>query len=179
LMDHLGLSDSDATWAYTVPASGGKGVRKLTLDARTPLDRIRNRAARRRILGWMETSCKMLEIDSKVCKVLHGAVFEVRQGYKSKDSKRQNADVANASNAYANGYLPVNLTLSSQIDSNIAERYVKAQWLLLRGTLDGTSLDSTYVFAREVVGYDLAAFFRRNRRKLRTQVEGVLKGLLS
>jgi len=35
-----------------------------------------------------------------------GVVFECRQGYKSKDSKRQNADIANASNAYKYQYLP-------------------------------------------------------------------------
>jgi hypothetical protein len=55
----------------------------------------------------------MLKIDDTVCKALHGTVFEVRQGYKSKDSKRQNADVSNASNAYAKGYLPVNMILSA------------------------------------------------------------------
>ncbi|MCX6277959.1 MAG: hypothetical protein NT004_07665 [Bacteroidetes bacterium] len=32
----------------------------------------------------------------------NGVVFEVRQGYKSKDSKRQNADIDNATVAWAN-----------------------------------------------------------------------------
>lgn len=70
----------------------------------------------------------------KAAKGLEGAVFEVRQGYKSKDSKRQNADITNAANAYANDYLPVVVLLSTQIDSDIAERYIVAQWVLLRGT---------------------------------------------
>jgi len=106
-------------------------------------------------------------------------VFECRQGYKSKDSKRQNADVANASNAYAHDYLPSVMLFSLQIDSDVAERYARAQWLLLRGTLAGSALDSTYTFCREVVGYDLAAFFERNKEVIKRQVEDVFKGLLS
>lgn len=47
---------------------------------------------------------------------LKGAVFEVRQGYKSKDAKRQNADIANAAAAYTQAYLPCVVMLSSQID---------------------------------------------------------------
>lgn len=52
-----------------------------------------------------------------------GIVFEVRQGYKSKDSKRQNADIDNATVAWANGYLPVFAIFSAQIDSDIVLRY--------------------------------------------------------
>jgi ketopantoate hydroxymethyltransferase len=106
-------------------------------------------------------------------------VFEVRQGYKSKDSKRQNADVSNAANAYAYQYLPVVTLLSTQIDSDVAERYRRARWLLLVGNTAGSPWDSTYVFTRDVVGYDLAAFFQRNAASLRATVEGVLRSLLS
>jgi len=49
------------------------------------------------------------------------------QAYKSKDAKRQNADIANAANAYARNYLPSNMLFSRQIDGDIAERYVRAQ----------------------------------------------------
>jgi hypothetical protein len=48
----------------------------------------------------------------------------------------------------------------------------------LRGSLEGTTLTSTYVFCREVVGYDLAAFFETHKDALRRDVESVLKGLL-
>jgi len=43
----------------------------------------------------------------------------------------------------------------------------------------GTSLDSAYVFTREVVGYDLASFFQRNSAVLKERVEGILQKLLS
>jgi len=36
--------------------------------------------------------------------------------------------------------------LSSQIDDDIAERYLRAQWLILRGSVSGSPLESTYSF---------------------------------
>ena len=105
-------------------------------------------------------------------------MFEVRQGYKSKDAKRQNADVANAGNAYRHAYLPVVVMLSDQIDSDVASRYRHAGWLLLRGTMSGNEYSSTYAFARTVLDYDLAAFFERNANQFRDSVMDVLDTLL-
>ena len=59
---------------------------------------------------------------------LTGTVFEIRQGYKSRDSKRQNADIANAAAAYANGYLPCAAILSDQIDADVRLRYRSERW---------------------------------------------------
>ena len=81
-------------------------------------------------------------------------------------------------NAYANRYLPVVLLFSTQIDSAIAERYIRAQWVLLRGFQGGSSTDSTYVFCREVVGYDLAGFFERNSKRIKREVETIISDLL-
>lgn len=103
----------------------------------------------------------------------------MRQGYKSKDSKRQNADVANAANAYAHQYLPVVVLLSTQIDADVAERYRRARWLLLMGYTSGSAWDSTYVFTRDIIGYDLAAFFERNATALWAAVAEILRSLLS
>ncbi|MEW6230555.1 MAG: hypothetical protein AB1700_21130, partial [Bacillota bacterium] len=69
--------------------------------------------------------------------------------------------------------------LSTQIDSDIAERYRRARWLLLVGKTAGSPWDSTYVFMRDVIGYDLAAFFERNAAALRAAVDEVLRSLLS
>lgn len=117
-------------------------------------------------------------VATALLKVLKGCVIEVRQGYKSKDSKRQQADLANASAAYAATYLPVLLLLSTQIDEDVAERYRSARWLILRGTTSGPATDSTYAFCREVLGYDLAGFFERNSGQLKAEVEAVLVALL-
>ena len=40
-------------------------------------------------------------------------------------------------------------------------------------------LRSTYDFMREIVGYDLAAFFQRNRETLRAEIDIALKALLA
>jgi len=110
---------------------------------------------------------------------LHGCVFEIRQGYKSNDAKRQNADVSNAANAFAHRYLPVMLLLSVQIPDSLASRYARAHWLILRGKVAGTSTESTYAFASQVLGYDLADFFRRNSAAIKEETIAVFEGLLA
>lgn len=127
----------------------------------------------------MKGSARLIQVDSDVFSTLKGAVFEVRQGYKSKDSKRQNADIANAATAYTKAYLPCAVILSTQIDSDILLRYRAEKWAVITGVV-GTSgpLLSTYDFLKDVVGYDLAAFFNRNQEALKKEVDSVLRRLL-
>ena len=80
--------------------------RTLSLDARVPLDKVQNAARRALFHDWMKKQADHLGIDERIFASLHGTVFEVRQGYKSKDSKRQNADIANAATAYTRASLP-------------------------------------------------------------------------
>lgn len=175
LRDSLGLNEEEASWSYSIPGAGIND-RKLSLDGRIPIHAVKP-ARIGAVTEWLREAASMLELESDAITALKGAVFEVRQGYKSKDSKRQNADIANASNAYAHQYLPVVL-LSSQIDSDVAMRYYRARWLLLKGTTSGSMLDSTYIFSRDVIGYDLAGFFSRNSSTLRKEIEIVLEKLL-
>lgn len=177
LCDQLGIDQADCVWSYQVPSTRGK-TRTLSLDALIPLEKITIENRKPIVTQWLADAAKKVAIEKSDAKDLRGAVFEVRQGYKSKDSKRQNADVSNAANAYARKHLPVVLLLSTQIDSDVAERYTRAQWLILLGTIGGTSLDSTYVFCRQVLGYDLAGFFRRNSNIIKDETRAVLEGLL-
>lgn len=177
LCDQLGLALPDCVWSYQVPSTRGK-MRKLSLDGWIPLEKICIGQQKAPVSDWLAEAAQAVGLEKADAKDLRGAVFEVRQGYKSKDSKRQNADVSNAANAYASKHLPVVLLLSTQIDSDVAERYARAQWLILRGTVTGTTLDSTYVFCREVLGYDLAAFFGRNSAKIKDETLAVFEGLL-
>jgi hypothetical protein len=177
LQDTLGLSPTDATWSYIVKVKGAK-ARTLALDGRIPVNKIENAAVRDRVELWLAEAVASVGLKGKAAIGLEGSVFEVRQGYKSNDAKRQNADVANAANAYANRYLPVMLLLSVQIPANLAERYQRAQWLILRGAVSGKSTDSTYVFCRDVLGYDLADFFRRNSDAIKAETLAVFEGLL-
>jgi hypothetical protein len=153
-------------------------LRNLSLDGRIDTGHIADEKTRKKIQNWLEKAGEMLRIDQDNREHIKGMVFEVRQGYKSKDSKRQHADVANAANAYASSYIPVIVMLSTQMDNDIALRYQQSRWLLLSGTLTGTDTTSTYVFLREILGYDLAAFFHRNSERIKAELEIVLTTLL-
>lgn len=175
-MDTLGLSEEQTSWSYKQRVSERR-TRKLSLDARLTTAALKGEH-QRRVSDWLQAACGRANVSPTVQGVIRGAVFEVRQGYKSKDSKRQNADLANAAAAYSNAYLPVLALLSSQIDDGIAERYASANWLILRGTLAGDAMTSTYEFFRRVVGYDLAGFFQRHSGKLSAEIELLLGTLL-
>ena len=179
LMDSLGLSKEDVIWSYRTVTAGGK-TRTLTLDGRVPLNKITDSAKRARFHEWMRESATALDVDPGIFDSLTGTVFEIRQGYKSKDSKRQNADIANAATAYTKAYLPCAAILSGQIDGDILVRYRAEKWAVITGSSAFTSpLNSTYVFMRNVLEYDLAAFFERNSVALRTETDAVLKALLT
>jgi hypothetical protein len=178
LQDELGLDVEQAKWSYSVTGANKK-KRRLSLDGRIPLENIADAAKRERVHEWIREACTDLEVDEAIAQTLKGVVFEVRQGYKSKDSKRQNADIANAATAYTRAYLPCALIMSNQIDSDIRIRYRMEKWVILTGTIvSDSALISTYAFLKDVVGYDLAAFFQRNAESLKTEVAKVLEALL-
>ena len=178
LQDALSLSAEESTWSYQTKTAGGK-TRTLYLDGRITLADIKDTAARKRFAGWMKQEADILGVDERVFSTLTGTIFEVRQGYKSKDSKRQNADIANAATAYIKSYLPCAVILSTQIDTDILMRYRAEKWAVITGTVGlSDPMTSTYDFMRDIVGYDLAAFFERNKDILRTEIDKVLQKLL-
>lgn len=177
LQDELGLSVDQSYWTYVTPGAGGK-ARTLELDGRIDLSHVADDEKRGRIESWLDDVAAKLKLERDYRAAMKGAVFEVRQGYKSADSKRQNADVVNAASAYSHHYVPSLALLSTQINEAVAARYETAQWLLLSGTEGGEATASTWIFLREVVGYDLAAFFQRKSEDFRTLVEGIAAALL-
>jgi hypothetical protein len=179
IQDSLALSEDDVKWSYTVKKGRGK-TRTLYLDARIPTDSVSDTARRNAIKKWIADCAADLDVSDRVAATLQGVVFEVRQGYKSKDSKRQNADIANAATAYTKAYLPCVAILSLQIDDDIALRYRNEKWALLTGsTAEKSPQKSLYTFMRTVIGYDLAAFFQRHSDTLKAEVNAVLTKLLS
>jgi len=178
LQDHFGLSREQAIWSYKIEGARGK-QRTLTLDGRIALDDVKNVEARAKVQNWLVEVANQIRLPADTLKNIKGIVFETRQGYKSKDSKRQNADIANASKAYANLYVPVLLLFSTQIDGDVAQRYRENLWVLLTGNLSDSITASAYSFSREIVGYDLADFFARFSPRIKSEVENVLKALLS
>lgn len=164
---------SFATWSYTAKTSSGKS-KTLSLDGRLELNEIRNLELKDRLEKWIQEYCSELSVNNPP----NGIVFEVRQGYKSKDSKRQNADIDNATVAWANGYLPIFAIFSSQIDSDIVLRYKNNRCGIMIGMLSDNSKISLFSFCKDVLGYDLARFFETNSEVIREQVLEVLKVLL-
>lgn len=178
LQDELGLSGEECEWSYTTRAKNKK-VRTLSLDARIPLESVRDATRRVAVADWMREVATEIHVSESIIRALRGVVFEVRQGYKSKDSKRQNADIANAATAYSQAYLPCALILSTQFDEDLFIRYRSERWVILTGRLAGASRrESTFHFVREVIGFDLAGFFARHAAALREEVAKVLEALL-
>ncbi|MFT3785543.1 MAG: hypothetical protein QM770_05190 [Tepidisphaeraceae bacterium] len=118
LMRTLRLDSEQANWRYEVPQAGGK-TRFLTMDGRIDLADVVDDTRRTKVKEWLLHAAEMARLPGREAHRLRGAVFEVRQGYKSKDAKRQNADIGNAASAYIAGSLPVLVLMSSQIDSTL------------------------------------------------------------
>lgn len=178
LVDQLGIPEAEASWSYTIEVANGRN-RKLSLDGRIPLDKVMHAERRAKLEQWMAAATNDLGVASRIADTLDGPVFEVRQGYKSKDSKRQNADIANAAKAYSQAKLPCVVVLSNQIDDDIRLRYRNEQWVILTGVLGDDPLKSTYAFMDKIIGYDLAGFLERNKDTLRAEIERTLEALLS
>lgn len=178
IKDALSLSDEDVTWSFEVPKDDGT-TGTLKLDARIPLPSIRNAKAQRRVREWLIACTTHLSLSPKITESLEGAVFEIRQGYKSADSKRQNADLRFAARALGANILPVMMLVSSQVNFAVRRRYHSSNLLVLIGSLAGDSTTSTFAFYRDVVGYDLAGFFERHSEEIRKEVQAILASLLS
>lgn len=174
IQDALSLNHDQARWGYDALRTDGK-IQRLTLDARIDADHLKNQAHKNRLNEWLGRASGYISQHRDVT----GAVFEVRQGYKSADAKRQNADLRFGIAAYDAGYLPVILVISTQVSRSVIDRYRQNKLLVLTGSLDTNDTRSTYAFFADVVGYSLADFFERNTVILRTEVEGILHGLLS
>ena len=178
IRDELGLSAEEVEWSYEVTTQSGR-TRTLSLDGRVEYQCVAKPGKAQRIEGWVQEFASKLEVAPKVAQALDGIVFEIRQGYKSKDAKRQNADISNIVSAYAHGYFPVFILLSTQIDNDVATRYRNSKCPVLIGSLTESPFHSTYAFCEQVVGYDLAAFFERNSSALRQAIEEILNILLT
>ena len=61
----------------------------------------------------------------------------------------------------------------------MVRRYRSDGMLVLTGVPDGDATISTFAFFKDVVGYDLASFFKRNSPILKREVTSIIKGLLT
>lgn len=174
IFEQTGYDDyASSQWSYTAMSKSGK-EKILSLDARLEIKDIKNENVRENVEQWLHDYMTELDVDVRK---LNGAVFEVRQGYKSKDSKRQNADLDNATVAYSKSYLPIFTVFSSQIDSDISLRYRNGKCGLLVGNINGNAFSSLYSFCKDVLLFDLASFFETNSAAIKKEVGCILKNL--
>ncbi len=166
-------SYESSKWSYITKTKAGKD-KVLSLDGRLEIKDIRNVEVKKRAQDWIAGYADIIGIDHSNLK---GAVFEVRQGYKSKDSKRQNGDIDNATVAYAYNYLPVFTIFSGQIDNDIVLRYTNNRCAIIIGSRDPSPFVSLYAFCKNVLGYDLANFFQTNSPLLRKEMGMILEKL--
>jgi hypothetical protein len=175
LYNTLGYSNrSFVEWSYKSLTKAGK-EKTLSLDGRILFSEIKENAVKERIIEWCDEYCKLIKANSPE----NGIVFEVRQGYKSKDSKRQNGDIDNIAVAWSQGYLPVFAIFSGQIDNDLVLRYKNSRGGVIAGNLTGSSYDSLFVFCKDVLGYDLEGFFIRNSSSIQKEMHTTLEMLLN
>lgn len=176
LGDTLGLNRDQLAWHYAGVNARGR-EKLLTLDARIAVEDLADPAAQQRFQDWLRRTTEFLDRPPNIPVV--GSIFEVRQGYKSADSKRQNADLDFGNQANLNGYLPAVMIMSSQMSEPVIRRYRAAKMLVLTGVNDKNDCISTLSFFENVVGYSIVGFFERNTGELRAEMAGILEGLLS
>jgi hypothetical protein len=168
------LDKNSATWSYSVKTPSGK-MKQLSLDGRLCPAEILNAKVKENVVNWLAVYCKQFNIPQIPP---NGIVFEVRQGYKSKDSKRQNGDIDNATVAWSQGYLPVFAIFSAQIDNDIVLRYRNNNCGILTGTNQTSPYTSLFQFTKEVLNYDIARFFKKNSKVIQTEIHSILDSLL-
>jgi hypothetical protein len=177
VQDCLCLSEEQTAWGYRYDKGDGT-LATHTLDLHVRASDISDQIRSGIFLNWVRAAAESIGVPPDKARLLGGAAFEIRQGYKSADSKRQNADLRFGLRAYADAsLLPVIAIVSTQASDAVCRRYSDARLLVLRGTLDGDN--STFAFFRDIVGYDLADFFRRNAETIRSEFGKIVSQLLS
>lgn len=178
MQDEFSLSDSQVRWSYEYQKGEGQLPGVHTLDAKIASAEIVDSTKRLKFQAWVKDEAIKLGLNAASVTAMAGAAFEIRQGYKSADSKRQNADLRFGLRAYSDAnLLPVICIVSTQASDTVCRRYKDSRLLVLRGTLDGEA--STFGFFREVVGYDLADYFRRNSGEIRRRFTEIIQQLLT
>ncbi|WP_394969175.1 hypothetical protein [Scardovia wiggsiae] len=177
LMDSFGLTEDQANWSYDYTKSNGSTATRY-LDGRLDCNTIKSVCAGREkiVSEWVNDVRDRLGIKAS----LRGVVFEVREGYKSADSKRQNADLENLAQSLKHSYLMTMVLMSLQINETVRRRYQENGLLVLTG--DASSMDpveSSFAFLKQIAGYDIIAFFERNTELLKNETTNMLERLLS
>lgn len=176
IKDEFALSQEEVEWKYEYRKTKTQKAFHI-LDARISVDDLKDAAQAKRLQDWLRQARQAAHGDSRM--QMRGAIFEIRQGYKSADSKRQNADLRFGARAYQCGHIPVVAVLSSQVSETVIVRYRDAGMLVLTGVRSDDPTVSTFAFFKDVVGYRLEDFFVRSSPRIRDVIHSLVKKLLS
>lgn len=176
IKDRFALSQEEVEWKYEYSKTR-KAKAFHILDARISLANLKEDNQIERVRAWLEKARRAAHGDART--QLKGAIFEIWQGYKSADSKRQNADLRFGARAYQFGHIPVVAVLSSQVSDTVISRYRDAGMLVLTGVHSDDVTLSTFAFFKQVVGYSLEEFFRRSSPEIKKVVHSLISKLLS
>jgi len=176
IKDSFSLSQDEVEWRYEYNKTKKQKAFHI-LDARISLENVRDAGNAERMKRWLEKARQAAHGDSRTH--LKGAIFEIRQGYKSADSKRQNADLRFGARSYQIGHIPVVAVLSSQVSETVINRYRDAGMLVLTGLHTEDPTVSTFAFFNEVIGYSLEDFFRRTSPRIKEVIHSLIGKLLS
>ena len=177
IQDEYQLDDTQAAWSYTYDKGNGT-LAIHTLDACIRTNDIKELTKREKFSSWLVATAHSMDYSKSNVDSLNGAVFEIRQGYKSADSKRQNADLRFGMRARSDdALLPVIVIVSTQVNNNVFQRHRDQRIHMMLGTLKGDN--STFNFFSDVIGYDLSDFFKRNSAVIRQRFEAIMKQLLT
>lgn len=176
IKDAFGLSDEQVAWKYEYTKSRRQKAFHI-LDARISVSDVRSSESATRMESWLTSAQKAAGGDRH--HKSQGAIFEIRQGYKSADSKRQNADLRFGARAYQAAHIPVVAILSSQVSETVISRYRDAGMLIMTGIPSRDPTESTFAFFDQIIGYDLAGFFRRSSAAIKQEIHGLIEKLLS
>ena len=175
IKDALSLEQEEVEWQYEYQKPN-KQTAIHYLDARISVADLESRDLGR-IKAWLKKAQSKTHGADK--RSMDGAIFEIRQGYKSADSKRQNADLRFCARAYQYRHMPVMMVLSSQVSETVVGRYRDAGMLVLTGLHSNDPTISTFSFFKEVIGFDLEGFFVRNSQKIKDVIHPLIEKLLS
>ena len=175
IKDGFSLTQQEVEWKYEYNKTKKQKAFHI-LDARISIDDLKTPDQIRRMNQWLAKARKAAQGDSRTH--LNGAIFEIRQGYKSADSKRQNADLRFGAKSYQIGHIPVVAVLSSQVSETVINRYRDAGMLVLTGLHSDDPTVSTFAFFKEVIGYSLEDFFKRSSPRIKDVILSLIGKLL-
>ena len=176
IKDEFSLSQKAVEWKYEYNKTKKKKAFHI-LDARISIEDIQDAVQRERMKAWLVKARQSAHGDVRT--QLRGAIFEIRQGYKSADSKRQNADLRFGARSYQYGHVPIVAVLSSQVSETVIARYRDAGMLVLTGTQSDDPTVSTFAFFKDVIGYQLEDFFMRSSGRIKSIIHSLIEKLLS